>query len=192
MPVVRITRGLLGGSGKSSKLAELARKRKEKAAAAAAAGGSGEKKTSIVILSRLSQKVETATGNTLLLPPPSLPQREEMPTPAPPPPMLSEEKTPTSDLDHPRAKNKTEDAPTSTLIPMPSVFIQKEPLVASPSSFARSIFGERITLRHEMGFADGYLFYLSGNKEASGKPDPFAEPSPDDIVVAAQSASKGV
>jgi elongation factor 1 alpha-like protein len=194
--------GLLGGSSgqKSSKLAALAKKRKEKAQAATTAR---EEKTSISLLSRLSQKqpfpIKDAPEASSLSPSSTSPS--QLPSPPPPPlqPLTPREVTPAPltpsqtvrkeqsivDLDQPKKEYSVVPEAVAT-----EQVVKQEPLGALPSSFAKSIFGERITLRHEIDVADACLFFVSGNKE-TGKPNPFAGPSPDDIVVTAQSASKG-
>jgi elongation factor 1 alpha-like protein len=189
--------GLLGGSSsapKSSKLAALAKKRKEKAQASTATGATtmtGEEKTSISLLSRLSHKQLPAAAQpeSPSSPPPSSQSPPET-TPALSVPLQAAPKEQSIvdlvGLDQPREREPVVSDATAS-----EQLAQQKPLRASPSSFAQSIFGERITLRHEISVANVRLFFISGNKEA-GKPNPFAGPSPDDVVVAAQSASKGL
>lgn len=181
-------RGLLGGSSgqKPSKLAELARRRKEKAQANAAGK---EEKHSVSLLSRLSQKQPLSAKPAPKAPPPvQPPRRPPQTTPAtardPEPEETSGPKR--DDLDQP----KGEDVPMHCVAPPPALAPTPSLVVASPSIFAKTIFGERITLRHEIGVADGLPFFVSGNS-APAKTNAFSGPSPDDIVVAAQSGSKG-
>jgi len=185
----RIPQGLLGGSSgqKSSKLAELARKRKEKAKAS---GPSTEEKTSITLLSRLSQKqpppakiVPEVLQPTSAV---SQPLQSTSPTLKVHKPAVQKQKS-KCDLDQP----EREDAPIPDATVEPVLQSTHPVALASPSRFAKSIFGERITLQHEIGVADGFLFFVSGNNTPA-KANAFAGPSPDDIVVAAQSRSKGV
>lgn len=181
--------GLLGGSStpstqKSSKLAALAKKRKEKAQATAAAG---DQKASVSLLSRLSQKAPP--------PPTTLPEKDASEAVLPPPPPPPPPRSPSPALvSEPQEQNKSSlalDQPDDTPIPdAPATF--EELLAAAPSSFAKSIFGERITLRHELSVADGVLFFVSGNGVPAKAAAAFSGPSPDDIVVAAQGSSKGI
>lgn len=181
-------RGLLGGSSgqKSSKLAELARRRKEKAQANATGK---EEKPSVSLLSRLSQKPPPAKTapetHPLVRPTPRLPQTTPAAARKPGPEETSGQKR--GDLDQP----KGEDVPMPYVTPPPALAPTPTLAVASPSRFAKTIFGERITLRHEIAVADGLPFFVSGNN-APAKTNAFSGPSPDDIVVAAQSGSKGV
>ena len=64
---------------------------------------------------------------------------------------------------------------------------------ASPSSFAVSMFGERIVKPHAEKITNSTLFYYSAtvNAPPAASSNAFAEPSPDDKVLAAQSQVKG-
>jgi len=64
---------------------------------------------------------------------------------------------------------------------------------ASPSSFAVSMFGERIVKPHAEKITNATLFYYSAtvNAPPAASSNAFAEPSPDDKVLAAQSQVKG-
>ena len=64
---------------------------------------------------------------------------------------------------------------------------------ASPSSFAVSMFGERIVKPHAEKITNATLFYYSAtvNAPPTASSNAFAEPSPDDKVLAAQSQVKG-
>jgi len=74
-------------------------------------------------------------------------------------------------------------------IVLPCTFTQR----ASPSSFAVSMFGERIVKTHAEKLANVTLFYYSAtvNTPPAASSNAFAEPSPDDKVLAAQSQVKG-
>jgi elongation factor 1 alpha-like protein len=193
--------GLLGGSSsapKSSKLAALAKRRKEKAQAApATATGAttttGEEKTSISLLSRLSHRPSPTTAKPVPESSSSQPPSSQSPPETTSALLVPLQTAPKEqsivdlvDLDQPKKQEPV--VPDATAIEQ---VVQQKLLGASPSSFAQSIFGERITFRHEISIADARFFFISGNKDA-GKPSPFAGPSPDDVVVAAQSASKGL
>jgi elongation factor 1 alpha-like protein len=196
--------GLLGGSSsapKSSKLAALAKRRKEKAQAApATATGAttttGEEKTSISLLSRLSHRQPPITAKPVPESSSSQPPSSQSPPETTSALLVPLQTAPKEqsivdlvdlvDLDQPKKQEPV--VPGATAIEQ---VVQQKLLGASPSSFAQSIFGERITLRHEISVADARFFFISGNKDA-GKPNPFAGPSPDDVVVAAHSASKGL
>lgn len=191
--------GLLGGSGgpsggKTSKLATLAKARKEKAEAQKKQQQSAEggQKASVSMLSRLSQKqsklptvsIPSVPTTTLDPPPAEIPENsaaKTYATPIAPPDKHSQS------LDQSRRKEPKEQ-------PLPGP-IEKEPipvfdLRAGPSKFALSMFGDRITSSYEIGVTDARVFSLPGvppNPQTTA----FAGPSPDDIVAAAQSSSKG-
>jgi elongation factor 1 alpha-like protein len=188
--------GLLGGSSsqKSSKLAALARKRKEKAQAAVAPVEGGtryEQKTSVSLLSRLSQKHSAILKND-----------SETPKPPEPPEEIQQIEDDNNTLRvhgqisyQAEAINRDLDQPVvedqSTSVAVLPVLVKKE-LVASPSSFAKSIFGQRIAARSEFNVADERIFFIPGNNTKAKSKNAFSGPSPDDVVVAAQSASKGL
>jgi elongation factor 1 alpha-like protein len=175
--------GLLGGSsrGKSSKLAALAKRRKEQAQANAAAG---ERNTSVSLLSRLAQKPvafsnDTSDSGAPVKTPPPPAEVDRLPTP---PCELTEKQEIKLDFDQPIVD--------ASVAFVPEDAAQAQLLLALPSRFAKSIFGERITTRQENDVADRRVFSLSENN-LQPKASAFSGPSPDDVVVAARSESKG-
>lgn len=184
--------GLLGGSGKVSKLAALAKARKEKAAAAAGRPPDGDEKTSVSLLSRLSMKSPPIRPPAPQPIPPEGPKPEAStvptPTPPPPPPPASSQ----GFVQPGEAGNEPiHTPPTPTPPPPDPPTTPKANLLAPPSSFALSFFGPRFCSRIEIGKTDEKAFTISGAPPTPAVTKAFSEPSPDDIVVAAQSGSKG-
>ncbi|KAF3932357.1 hypothetical protein ABW20_dc0108770 [Dactylellina cionopaga] len=183
---VRMT-GLLGGSGvlpgKTSKLAALAKARsKAKAEKAAEAGTSEASKTAVSLLDRLSKKK--------IEPPLSTPSPVTSPISAPiasPAP------------DQPAAKILP-DEPKDEAPKQPPAAPGSEPdilLKAPPSGFAKSVFGKRIDKIFDFNeeITDAQVIYCSvapSQKAAAKAKQGFEGPSPDDVVMAAQSQSKGL
>ncbi|KAF3260054.1 Hsp70 suppressor, GTPase facilitates ribosomal subunit dissociation, variant 2 [Orbilia oligospora] len=179
------TSGLLGGmqSGKVSKLAALAKARNkakaEKAADSASPTTSG---TAVSLLDRLSKKkpdpppiTHDAPVSTISIIPniSKLEQLVEKAIPDPP-------------------KNEPVQNEPSIPGPEPDVLLK-----ASPSGFAKSMFGERIggPFEFKEEFTDAQLIYFSiapTQKAAIKAKQAFDVPSPDDVVIAAQSQSKGI
>ncbi|TLD32256.1 elongation factor tu gtp binding domain-containing protein [Venturia nashicola] len=174
--------GLLGGSSKLAKLAALRKQKEQKNQAASLDTDAGR---SIAILDRLSVKKEndkdisTALHNTSLdKPKPTFPIRQ---------------KRAASPIREPEPKQ--EETP-----PPPSV--PKSELLALPSVFAQTIFGQETpcaggasldtshpSQRGERRTSDAFTLPFMNNPEFM-KHSPFSGPSPDDIVLRAQ--SKGI
>lgn len=185
--------GLLGGSGlqstgKTSKLAALAKARSKAKAENAAnsnAAGASEPKSAAALLDRLSKKkpVVKAAPETALV--------EEQPVASPPP-------VPIAEPPRPQTPPSVE-APLVTPPDVPdSIFANSEaPVAASPSFFANSLIGRRIDemlIKLHEGMADAQMLYFSiapSQKAAAKAKKGFEGPSPDDVVIAAQSQSKG-
>ncbi|KAK6526030.1 Hsp70 suppressor, GTPase facilitates ribosomal subunit dissociation [Arthrobotrys megalospora] len=179
--------GLLGGSGiqpaKTSKLAALAKARnKAKAEKASDTTSSGTSGTAVSLLDRLSKKkpdIPPATRETPASAAPTVPNISKLE-------QLVEKTTP--DLP------KNEPVHNTPSIPGP------EPdtvLKAAPSGFAKSMFGKRIdeTVEFKQEVTDTELIYFSiapTQKAAMKAKQAFDVPSPDDVVIAAQSQSKGI
>lgn len=184
-PPGRLLGGSGGTSGKTSKLAALAKARKEKSEAQKKRQQQsleGEKKPVASMLSRLSQKqspLPIAPAPTTLDTPP----KESPKSP------ISSAQTPTSavapntpglSLDQ-LIREKSKEQPLEE-------FVTVLDLRAGPSKFAMSMFGDRITSSYEIEVTDARMFSLPG---ASVNIQEFTRPSPDDVVAAAQSSSKG-
>ncbi|KAK6343614.1 Hsp70 suppressor, GTPase facilitates ribosomal subunit dissociation [Orbilia blumenaviensis] len=181
---IRIS-GLLGGMqpGKTSKLAALAKARNkakaEKAADASAAGTTG---TAVSLLDRLSKKkpsppvvMEEAPAAVVsaVLNISKLEQLVEAATPDP-------------------SKNEPVQNKPSVPGPEPDTLLK-----AAPSGFAKSMFGKRIDeiVEFREEFTDAHFMYFSiapTQKAAIKAKQAFEVPSPDDVVIAAQSQSKGI
>lgn len=180
--------GLLGGSGgppeKTSKLAALAKARKEKSEAQKKQQQSleGEKKPVASMLSRLSQKKSPLP----IVPPPItldvLSKRlpENAPSRAPTPSSIVVPNKADLNLDQ-SIRGKPEKQP-------PEEFVPALDLRAGPSKFAVSMFGDRIKSSYEIEVTDARMFSLPGVPVSAQE---FTGPSPDDVVAAAQSSSKG-
>ena len=204
--------GLCGGSSGKSKLAALAKMRKEKAAAAAAgaAAGTDKEKTSVSLLARLSATKPAAAPVPASAPAPA-PASASAPASAPAPALDTDTVRPralhpVSKVENPAslppvklsgateappelapALDQVEDAPAK---PMEQTEVPA--LAAEPSCFAKSIFGERISLQPKYGITDGVMFFVSGNNLTAKAAAAFSGPSPDDVVVKAQNSSKGL
>ena len=174
--------GLLGGSSggqKMSKLAALAKARKEKKAAA----DEEQKGTAVSLLDRLSTPkppVPPTPPAQQDVPPifeKVIPEPEPAPEPAPAP--KTPEPAPPPPLE-PRS-------PTPPPVEAPP---QADPLKADASRFARSVFGARLEVAGDCVVADTRVFTLLGKNAKKPQNDPFAEPSPDDKVFAAQKGAK--
>jgi len=176
-----------------SKLAALAKARKEKAAIEKKQDG--EEKASVSLLARLTPKAPTRAPAPIpksSFPPAQESKREikqetkQVIVPEPQPEAEPEKVAAASSqgLGHPEEPKAFFPILKDQSIYMP----QFTNLLGSPSSFALSFFGERIS-----------TIKMSTNQETfaiSGAPTvaqakAFSEPSPDDIVMAAQSGSKG-
>lgn len=196
--------GLLGGGGppggKTSKLAALAKARKEKAEAQKRLQQQsigGEQKTAVSMLSRLSQKQSppsaTPTPSALTSPKGSLPKKvpeNSVPSSLDAPLTVlsaTPPDNPSKSLDR-LTREKPEEQPLPDQIREKSIPILD--LRAGPSKFALSMFGDRITSSYEVEITDVRMFSLPGPPQNS-QATAFAGPSPDDVVVAAQSTSKG-
>lgn len=181
---------LLGGSGgasvKPSKLAALAKIRKEKSDAQKKRQQSleGEKRPVASMLSRLSQK-----QSPLPIAPAPAPTTLDTPPKKSPKGPTSSTQTPTSavapnnpglSLDQ-SIREKAKEQPLEE-------FVTALDLRAGPSKFAMSMFGDRITSSYEIEVTDARMFSLPG---APVNTQEFTQPSPDDVVAAAQSSSKG-
>lgn len=179
---------LLGGSGgppgKTSKLAALAKARKEKIEAQKKQQSvAGEKKPVGSMLSRLSQKQSPLP----IVPPPikldvlskDLPGGAFSMTPTPS--LIVVQNKPDINLDQ-SIREKLEKQP-------PEEFVPTLDLRAGPSKFAMSMFGDRIKSSYEIEVTDARMFSLPGVPVDAQE---FIGPSPDDVVVAAQSSSKGI
>lgn len=186
--------GLLGGSGKMSKLAALAKARKEKAAAEKKQDG--EEKASVSLLARLAPKAParapTPISKSSL--PPTQESKQEikqktkqiiMPEPQPESEPEKIAAASSQGLGHPEEPKTFFPILKDKSIYMP----QFTSLLGSPSSFALSFFGERISTI-KMNTTNQETFAISGAPTAA-QAKAFSEPSPDDIVIAAQSGSKG-
>lgn len=213
--------GLLGGSGggKTSKLAALAKARKaaaEKKQQESSAGNSGkEEKGAVGLLSKLAAKkgpVSPTASTSLVaavLPPQgldcaisTLPAAIVSPPVSPTAKSVTEQSCPADplttaegafvkpelpDIGHSNAKQREEIVVKETI--QPFVVTPKAP----PSSFAVSMFGERIVKPHAEKITNATLFYYSAtvNAPPATSSNAFSEPSPDDKVLAAQSQVKG-
>ncbi|PUU73977.1 hypothetical protein B9Z19DRAFT_494204 [Tuber borchii] len=187
--------GLLGGSGKMSKLAALAKARKEKAVAEKKQDG--EEKASVSLLARLAPKAParapTPISKSSL--PPTQESKQEikqktkqviMPEPQPEAEPEKIAAASSQGLGHPEDPKTFFPILKDKSIYMP----QFTSLLGSPSSFALSFFGERISTI-KMNTTNQETFAISGAPTAA-QAKAFSEPSPDDIVIAAQSGSKGL
>ncbi|RPB29514.1 hypothetical protein L211DRAFT_799898 [Terfezia boudieri ATCC MYA-4762] len=212
--------GLLGGSGvgKTSKLAALAKARKaaaEKKQQESSAGNVGkEEKGAVGLLSKLAEKKGPVSPTTLNSPVAAvspvqalddaistLPAATEVsaiePTatasPALPPTVKKVAEQIRLACDLPTAADYTNTKPGEKIEVEEAV----QPFVvtprASPSSFAVSMFGERIVKPYAEKITNATLFYYSAtvNAPPAASSNAFAEPSPDDKVLAAQSQVKG-
>lgn len=80
------------------------------------------------------------------------------------------------------------------------VFVEEKPIPAavpqraSPSSFALSMFGERVAKPITQKQTNGTLFYYSAtvNAPPAASSKAFTDPSPDDMVITAQGQVKGI
>ncbi|KAL7269851.1 hypothetical protein RUND412_007465 [Rhizina undulata] len=188
--------GLLGGAPpKTSKLAALAKARKEKAAAEKTQAGAAaeEQKTSLALLSRLSKKEPTPTTSSAETASSSekatLSKQTSLPITATQEKALANLARATipgesnQDLDQSiPPPEKKDNIPDKNDI---------ERLCGQPSKFAMSMFGERIETACEISITNGRMIFVTGNLTSDGK-NPFTEPSPDDVVLAAQSGSKSL
>jgi elongation factor 1 alpha-like protein len=178
--------GLLGGSstkasskeGKVSKLAALAKAKKQKSATI-----SGEQRSTTSLLSRLSQKGQnedtqaqhesSGLGQRTAEQALAADGRADQLLPQPKSPAPEEEQT-----------------PPQNIVKRELVEEESSPLRATPSTFAHSMFGEKLDAYTKMFVADGRMFDVVG-VNTNEKKSAFVEPSPDDIVLAAQSRRQG-
>lgn len=183
--------GLLGGApttGKESKLAALARARKERKGPVE---NTSEQRTSVSLLSRLTPKHH---GGGFICREYSSGGGEKDREAAPQTDVntmygFSEEfslgkagiKTDSINLDQPDVANPID----SKRITQETTITEPLDLKAVPSNFAQSMFGERITA-FSITLANGRIFNIAGTSSKS-KIESFTGPSPDDVVVAAQS-----
>ncbi|KAF3902318.1 hypothetical protein ABW21_db0209509 [Orbilia brochopaga] len=187
------TTGLLGGSGlqsgKTSKLAALAKARskaKVGKAAEATTSDSPQSTTAVSLLDKLSKKKPSST-----------------PAEAPTPTFTTVAPTPTATVTEPEAPlgaaapEPTAETPIEKVELSPGTESDVAPK-ASPSGFAKSMFGKRLDemlLDLNDKIADAQLIYFSvapSQKAAAKAKQGFEGPSPDDVVIAAQSQSKGL
>lgn len=172
----RMRTGLLGGSGKPSKLAALAaarRKKKEEELAAQAAGSSAGPERSISLLDRLGAKKEGDQPREAVREDKPIPIRRKSTPPKPVPSDIPASKR--ERIIHPK-----EPSPQPTpQVRRPSGTVAK----ADPSAFASALLGASSrqpesddALAHPSSFAVSFFPLKS-----------FAGPSPDDVVLAAQS-----
>ncbi|EPS41099.1 hypothetical protein H072_4950 [Dactylellina haptotyla CBS 200.50] len=183
MPVDCRTSGLLGGSGvqpKTSKLAALAKAR-SKAKAEKAAEAGAESRTAVSLLDRLSKK-KTDTPPTIS---PAAKASTTTSTPAAPPvpDQLHEKATPDTPKDEKPIETLATPSSEPDLLPK-----------AQPSGFAMSMFGNRISGLFSDGIANSQIYcsVAPSQKAAAKAKQGFEGPSPDDVVMAAQSQSKGL
>lgn len=171
--------GLLGGSSKLAKLAALRKQKEQEKQAASLDTDAGR---SIAILDRLSAKKEndkdltTALSNTVLdKPKPTFPIRQK------------------------RAASPIRESLPKREETLPPISVPKSELLARPSVFAQTIFGEEApseggasldTSRPMQGdnrrASDAFILPFMNNPEFM-KRNPFSGPSPDDLVLRAQS-----
>jgi len=162
---VRAPLQLLGGSstGKPSKLAALAAARKRKATEEA----SGENTGAVSLLDQLV----TRSG-----------QAKDVPSQPPPSRTypIRKRKSP-SPVPEPEPAAKLEDLPETVVAPQPN-------LSTTPSIFAETMCGtsSRQSKNNSPAFSDSMRTILYGHNSYNGT-NPFAGPSPDDIVTQAQS-----
>lgn len=197
--------GLLGG--KMSKLAALAKARK---AAAEAKEQNGpvvlDPKRSISLLSRLGakdavEKVSSCSPEAPISPKPAPATVPHSPAPVIASPQVSLTPLPAPQEAGQEVKLKTPSIPPESpdqskrkepdVLSEPNVTDIFTPIRAIPSPFAVSMFGERMVPN---GFpANERLPYFTGLPAGpiAVVNDAFAGPSPDDVVLAAQSRSKG-
>lgn len=170
--------GLLGGSSKTSKLAALAAARKKKTEDKKPShqpSQSTDLDRAVGLLERLSTKKPgeappLAESTIRKIPSPILKPTPKIKTPEEDAPKI---KTPEEDA--PKIEAEVESPPEPPHVPHCS--IQQ----GQPTDFAQTLFGGRDKPR-AMRFTHRYVEhpkYISA--------DPFAKPSPDDIVIAAQS-----
>ena len=196
--------GLMGGSGsgKVSKLAALAKARKEKkqaeeAMAAETAAAGVKEKTSISLLLRLSHKssVSSVASSGSSTPSdvrtPILPATSAVPVGQT---LLTKDivlKRPTKSPNLPQGLDQPQ--PTGDEKPAISAFSDDEApaLKAVPSNFAESMFGPRLGFEAGFIWADTKTFDVLTGKEATKIKKAFSEPSPDDVVEAAQKGMGG-
>ncbi|RVD89605.1 uncharacterized protein DFL_000607 [Arthrobotrys flagrans] len=177
--------GLLGGmqSGKTSKLAALAKARnKAKAEKAADAISPAAAGTAVSLLDRLSKKK----------PDPPPPARETPPSTAPIVPNISKLEQLVEKAIPDSPKNEPIQNTPSIPGPEPDALLK-----AAPSGFAKSMFGKRLDEAFEFKdeFTNAQLIYFSiapTQNAAIKAKKAFDVPSPDDVVIAAQSQSKGI
>ena len=183
--------GLLGGSSTSakpqSKLAALAAARKKaaeekKRAAEGGQDGTGEAVAGESVLDRLSAlkvygtnaaagQAQPATSAPKALPIRTYPKRQKIEEPEPEP-----ESTPQEAAATEPAQPEKPQGPTA------------EELTAPPSIFARTMLGSPISQPAPAATSeDVSLFSLPYQHDPEQTNDPFAGPSPDDVVIKAQS-----
>jgi len=180
-----------------SKLAALAKARKEKTAIEKRQDG--EEKTSVSLLARLTPKAPARA-------PAPMPKSSFPPAQESKPEIKQETKQETKQviIPEPQAGAEPEKIAVASsqglghpeepkaffpILKDQSIYMpQFTSLLGSPSSFALSFFGERIsTIKMS---TNQETFAISGAPTAA-QAKAFSEPSPDDIVMAAQSGSKG-
>ena len=185
-------RGLLGGSSKesrkTSKLAALAAARKQKASEQSSIGTKASS-SSASLLDKLG-KVKSSDPRDSTAgaeasksqPSPTLQRLRKYPA----------RRQDSKEVDSPRSK---EPAPESPDTPLPVEPMQNEDPIAmysAPSAFAEAMMGEGRSMPSSEALSISYNpFHLECNMSECST-DPFAGPSPDDVVAKAQSASKGM
>ncbi|KAF3933712.1 hypothetical protein ABW19_dt0203574 [Dactylella cylindrospora] len=194
MPIGSRTTGLLGGSGisqpaKTSKLAALAKARnkaKAKKATETASTMTSQTKAAVSLLDKLSKK-----------------KTEPIPTPNSQTPLEPVKEIPSVSIEpdtistQPDQKSKEPEL-IPIEMPLPSSEEPDPPPIAPPSNFARSLFGWRIEnatveLSNQTGESKLTHFSIApSQKAAAAAKKGFEGPSPDDVVLSAQSQSKGI
>lgn len=184
--------GLLGGSskngGKTSKLAALAAARKQKAGEQASVGDKVSS-SSVVLLDKLGKSKSSDFND-----PASKTEAAESQMRATSQ-RLRKYPLKRHHSSDPKSQPIEEPLPDTSLTPQPDELPQEDdPIVmhSSPSAFAEAIIGESHNTQNAPALSTSYNPFYLECKINEFSTDPFAGPSPDDVVAKAQSASKGL
>ena len=181
--------GLLGGSSKeapkTSKLAALAAARKKKALETS----SSEDKppsTSVALLDKLGKTKNQETRSS------EVPSEQAGTGSRPTTSFLRQRKHPSKQGVQLREEPRVEKGPSAPIIPPELPAEESVGAIANPSSFAATMLGShRIDTLSSLSTTSYNPFQLNCDLNEANF-NPFAGPSPDDIVAKAQSASKGM
>ena len=188
--------GLLGGSPAGqdappkSKLASLAAARKKKENVNTQAIGSKETTSSVALLERLGTKLQS----TKIEGPSNQPSSDGKKTGARSSDHLTK-KYPKKQRQSLEMEPKQQDQDAQKVPSSESPIVEESPKVipapaARPSTFAQTIFGPSESAKSFGTFRAQSPYVYPAHTQAETKNDPFAGPSPDDVVIKAQT-SKG-